>query len=129
MGTVLWGARTAAGSATNNSGYQYINIRRLAIFIEQSLQSGLQWVVFEPNAPPLWASIRLTVNSFLMELWKQGAFQGTKPEQAFFVKCDATTMTQADLDNGRLNLQIGFAPIEPAEFLILTISLFTNPNP
>ncbi len=86
-------------------------------------------VVFEPNAPRLWASIRLTFNSFLMELWKQGALQGSKPEQTFFVKCDATTMTQADLDNGRLNLQIGFAPIEPAEFLILTISLFTNPNP
>lgn len=129
MGTVLWGARTATGSATNNSGYQYINVRRLAIYIEQSVQSGLQWVVFEPNSPPLWASIRLTINSFLTQLWKQGALQGTKPDQSFFVKCDATTITQTDLDNGRINIQIGFAPIKPAEFVIISITLLTDPNP
>jgi uncharacterized protein len=129
IGTVLWGARTTAGASSANSNYQYINVRRLAIYIEQSLQSGLQWVVFEPNSPPLWALIRLTVNSFLMQLWKQGAFQGNKPDQSFFVKCDATTITQTDLDNGRVNVQIGFAPIKPAEFVIISITLLTNPNP
>jgi hypothetical protein len=129
MGTVLWGARTASGASGANSTYQYINVRRLSIYIEQSLQSGLQWVVFEPNNPPLWASIRLTVNSFLMGLWKQGAFHGNTPNQAFFVKCDATTMTQTDIDNGHVNVQVGFAPIKPAEFVIIAITLLTNPNP
>jgi hypothetical protein len=129
IGTVLWGARTTAGASGNNSSYQYINIRRLTIYIEQSIESGLQWVVFEPNNPTLWAAIRLTVNSFLMQLWKQGALQGNKPDQSFFVKCDATTITQTDLDNCRVNVQVGFAPIKPAEFVIITISLLTNPNP
>jgi phage tail sheath protein FI len=129
IGTVLWGARTTAGTSNNNPGYQYINIRRLAIYIEQSIESGLQWVVFEPNNPTLWAAIRLTVNSFLMQLWKQGALHGNKPDQSFFVKCDAITITHTDLDNGRVNVQVGFAPIKPAEFVIITISLLTNPNP
>jgi phage tail sheath protein FI len=129
IGTVLWGARTAAGAANTSSSFQYINIRRLFIYIEQSIQAGLQWAVFEPNNPVLWSSIRLTVNAFLMDLWKQGAFQGSKPDQAFFVKCDATTVTQTDIDNGTINVQVGFAPIRPAEFVLLTITLFAKPKP
>jgi len=128
-GTVLWGARTTAGANTSDSDYKYVNIRRLAIYIEQSLYVGLQWVVFEPNNPTLWASIRLAVSAFLTKLWQQGALQGSQPQQAFFVKCDATTMTQTDVDNSRLNIQIGFAPLRPAEFIILTIGLLTARHP
>jgi hypothetical protein len=128
-GTVVWGARTTAGANTSDSEFQYVNVRRLAIYLEQSLYAGLQWVVFEPNGPALWASIRLAVTSFLMNLWQQGALQGSHSQQAFFVKCDATTMTQSDIDNGRVNIQIGFAPIRPAEFIILTIQLQVEPHP
>jgi uncharacterized protein len=128
-GTVVWGARTTAGGNTNNSGYQYINVRRFAIYLEQSISAGLKWVVFEPNNPTLWASIRLTVGAFLNGLWRQGAFQGTQPQQAFFVKCDATTMTQTDIDNGIVNVQIGFAPLQPAEFIILSIAQLAATNP
>jgi phage tail sheath protein FI len=128
-GTVLWGARTTAGANTSDSDYKYVNIRRFAIYIEQSLTAGLQWVVFEPNTPVLWGSIRLAVGAFLTKLWQQGALQGSQPQQAFFVKCDATTMTQTDIDNGRLNIQIGVAPLRPAEFIILTIGLLTAHHP
>jgi uncharacterized protein len=128
-GTVVWGARTTAGANTSDSDYKYINIRRLAIYIEQSLSTGLQWVVFEPNGPLLWASIRLAVAAFITRLWQQGALQGSQPQQAFFVKCDATTTTQADIDNNRVNIQIGFAPLMPAEFVILAIALLTAPHP
>jgi uncharacterized protein len=128
-GTVVWGARTTAGANTSDSDYKYVNIRRLAMYIEQSLSAGLQWVVFEPNNPPLWASIRLAVSAFMTKLWQQGALQGSQPQQAFFVKCDATTMTQSDIDNGRVNIQVGFAPLRPAEFIILSIGLLTAPHP
>jgi phage tail sheath protein FI len=123
VGTVLWGARTTAGAS--NSDYRYVNVRRLALYLEQSLLDGLQWVVFEPNGPALWASIRLAVDSFLIKLWQQGAFQASKAQQAFFVHCDATTTTQADINNGRVNVEIGFAPLKPAEFILLRISLNT----
>jgi phage tail sheath protein FI len=120
-GTVVWGARTTVGA--NNLDYKYVNVRRLATYIEQSLKSGLQWVVFEPNNPTLWASIRLTASTFLNRLWQQGSFMGTTPQQAYFVKCDATTMTQNDIDNGRINIQIGFAPLKPAEFVLISITM------
>jgi uncharacterized protein len=128
-GTVVWGARTTAGADSNSSAYKYINVRRLTIFIEQSISAGLKWVVFEPNNPALWASIRLTVGSFLTGRWHRGAFQGTQPQQAYFVKCDATTTTQTNIDNGIVNIQIGFAPLQPAEFIILAITQLTAPNP
>ena len=127
IGAVLWGARTTAGAS--NSDFRYVNVRRLALYLEQSLLDGLQWVAFEPAGPALWASIRLAVDSFLLKLWQQGAFQGSKAQQAFFVACDATTTTQADIENGRVNVQIGFAPLKPAEFIILNISLLTAPKP
>ena len=106
--------------------YKYVNVRRLTTYIEQSLESGLQWVVFEPNNPTLWASIRLTVANFLNRLWQQGAFVGSSPQQAYFVKCDATTMTQNDIDNGRINIQIGFAPLQPAEFVRISITMLAR---
>ncbi len=125
-GTVIWGARTTAGA--NNLDYQYVNVRRLSTYIEQSLRSGLQWVVFEPNSPTLWASIRLVSANFLNRLWQQGALAGSKPDQAYFVKCDTTTMTQTDIDNGRINIQIGFAPLQPAEFVIIMITMLAEPR-
>lgn len=126
-GTLLWGARTTAGAS--NSDYRYISVRRLSLYIERSLTAGLKWVVFEPNTPTLWASIRLAIESFLFNLWKQNAFQGNKPQLAYFVKCDATTMTQDDIDNGRVNIQVGFAAVKPAEFLLLNISLLAVQAP
>jgi Bacteriophage tail sheath protein len=97
-------------------------VRRLALFLEESIYSGIQWAVFEPNAEPLWAQIRLNVGTFLHKLFCEGAFQGRTPRDAYFVKCDATTTTQNDIDTGLVNVVIGFAPLKPAEFIILTIS-------
>lgn len=127
IGPVLWGARTTAGAS--NSDYRYVNVRRFALYLEQSLLKGLKSVVFEPNNPNLWAAIRLAIDSFLTKLWQQGAFQGNNAQQAFVVHCDAATNTQADIANGRVNIQIGFAPLKPAEFVVLRISLLTVPNP
>ena len=102
-----------------------VNVRRLLIFIEDSIDRGLQWVVFEPNAEPLWARVVRTVSDFLTVVWRNGALEGTKVEEAFFVKCDRTTMTHNDIDNGRLICVIGVAPVKPAEFVIIRIGLFT----
>ena len=102
-----------------------MNVRRLLIFIEHSLDRGLQWVVFEPNAEPLWARVRRAISNFLTVVWRNGALEGTNPEEAFFVKCDRTTMTQTDNDNGRLICVIGVAPVTPAEFVIIRIGLWT----
>lgn len=126
-GTVVWGARTAAGSNANNSDYKYVNVRRFATYLEKSISEGLAWVVFEPNNEILWASIRLAVNAFMVQLWYKGAFQGTVPQQAFLVKCDATTTTQSDIGNNLVNIVVGFAPIQPAEFVIIQISCLTAP--
>ena len=95
------------------------------IFIEASLNQGLQWVVFEPNAEPLWARVRRTITNFLTTVWRSGALEGTSVDQAFFVKCDRTTMTQDDIDNGRLIVVVGVAPVKPAEFVIVRIGLWT----
>jgi phage tail sheath protein FI len=117
----VWGARCI----TSDTDFKYVPVRRLLIFIEQSIDLGLQWVVFEPNAEPLWARVRQSISNFLTDIWRSGALEGTKPEEAYFVKCDRTTMTQSDIDNGRLICVIGVAPVKPAEFVIIRIGLFT----
>jgi uncharacterized protein len=120
-GNVCWGARTLEGSDALGSEWKYIPIRRLALFIEESLFRGTKWVVFQPNDEPLWAKIRLNVGAFMMRLFRQGAFQGSTPDQAFYVKCDAETTTQADRNLGIVNIEVGFAPLKPAEFVIIRI--------
>ena len=120
-GPLCWGARTLDGADQLASEWKYIPIRRLALFIEESLYRGTKWVVFEPNDEPLWALIRLNVGVFMNGLFRQGAFQGSTPQQAYFVKCDAETTTQADRNLGIVNIQVGFAPLKPAEFVVLTI--------
>ena len=101
-------------------------MRRLALYIEASLYQGTQWVVFEPNDEPLWSQIRLNVGTFMQNLFKQGAFQGSTPKSAYFVKCDSDTTTQADIDLGVVNILVGFAPLKPAEFVILQIQQIAN---
>jgi phage tail sheath protein FI len=123
---VLWGARTLAGADALASQWKYVPVRRTALFLESSLYQGLQWVVFEPNDSPLWSAIRLNVGSFMQALFLQGAFQGTTPDQAYFVKCDGETTTQADIDNGIVNILVGFAPLQPAEFVVIQIEQLTG---
>jgi phage tail sheath protein FI len=120
-GFVNWGARTLGGSDDIGSEWKYIPVRRLALFLEESLYRGLKWAVFEPNDEPLWAQIRLNVNAFMMSLFRRGAFQGSTPDQAFFVKCDGETTTQDDRNKGIVNVEVGFAPLKPAEFVVITI--------
>lgn len=118
-GIVNWGARTMDGDDDFGSEYKYIPIRRLALFMEESLYRGLKWVVFEPNDEPLWAQIRLNVGAFMHNLFRQGAFQGATPRDAYFVKCDSSTTTQNDRNLGIVNIVVGFAPLKPAEFVVL----------
>ena len=120
-GIVNWGARTLDGSDDIGSEWKYIPIRRLALFLEESLFRGTKWVVFEPNDEPLWASIRMNLNAFMMSLFRQGAFQGSTPDKAFYVKCDAETTTQNDRNLGIVNIEVGFAPLKPAEFVVIKI--------
>ncbi len=120
-GIVNWGARTLDGSDDFGSEWKYIPIRRMALFLEESLFRGTKWVVFEPNDEPLWAKIRLNLNAFMMSLFRQGAFQGSTPDKAFFVKCDGETTTQNDRNLGIVNIEVGFAPLKPAEFVIIKI--------
>jgi len=120
-GTVVWGARTLQGHDERGSEWKYIPVRRLALFIEESLFRGTQWVVFEPNDEPLWAQIRLNLGSFMQGLFRQGAFQGRTPREAYFVKCDRETTTQDDINRGIVNIVVGFAPLKPAEFVIIKI--------
>jgi phage tail sheath protein FI len=120
-GRVVWGARTLRGADQLADEYKYIPIRRLALFIEESLYRGTQWVVFEPNDDPLWAQIRLNVGAFMHNLFRQGAFQGKTPREAYFVKCDKETTTQNDINLGIVNVIVGFAPLKPAEFVIIKI--------
>ncbi|MEM8958254.1 MAG: phage tail sheath C-terminal domain-containing protein [Pseudomonadota bacterium] len=120
-GSVIWGARTLDGADARASEWRYVPVRRLALFIENSLQRGLQWVVFEPNDEPLWANVRLSVNAFMSQLHRQGAFQGASARDAYLVKCDSETTTQADINLGILNIYVGFAPVRPAEFIVLRI--------
>lgn len=117
-GIRVWGAR----NMILDSLWKYINVRRLFIFLEESIDEGTQWVVFEPNNEKLWDRVRQTITQFLTRVWRDGALMGTTPEQAFFVKVDRTTMTQDDIDNGRLIVMIGVAPVKPAEFVIFRIA-------
>ncbi len=117
-GIRVWGARTISSDTL----WKYINVRRLFIYIEESIEKGTQWVVFEPNNEKLWARVVATITQFLTGVWRDGALMGTKPEEAFFVKCDRSTMTQDDIDNGRLICVIGIAPTKPAEFVIFRIA-------
>lgn len=121
VGHVVWGARTLEGADVLASEWKYVPVRRLALFIEESLYRGTQWVVFEPNDEPLWAQIRLNVGTFMQDLFRQGAFQGTSPREAYFVKCDKETTTQSDIDKGIVNILVGFAPLKPAEFVVIKI--------
>jgi phage tail sheath protein FI len=120
-GHVVWGARTLRGADQLADEYKYVPVRRLALYVEESLFRGLQWVVFEPNDEPLWAQIRLNVGTFLHDLFRQGAFQGSTPREAYLVKCDRETTTQSDINLGRVNIVVGFAPLKPAEFVIIKI--------
>ena len=120
-GTIVWGARTLQGSNDRGSEWKYIPVRRLALYIEESLYRGTQWVVFEPNDEPLWSQIRLNVGAFMNGLFRQGAFQGTTPKDAYFVKCDRETNPQNDIDRGVVNIIVGFAPLKPAEFVVIKL--------
>jgi phage tail sheath protein FI len=120
-GNVVWGARTLQGADALASEWKYVPVRRLAYFLEESLYRGTQWVVFEPNDEPLWAQIRLNVGAFMHNLFRQGAFQGQTPQEAYFVKCDKDTTTQNDINLGIVNIVVGFAPLKPAEFVIIQI--------
>ena len=118
---ICWGARTLEGADVQASEWKYIPVRRLTLFLEESLYRGTKWVVFEPNDEPLWAQIRLNVGAFMHTLFRQGAFQGTSPREAYLVKCDRETTTQNDIDSGIVNIVVGFAPLKPAEFVIIKI--------
>jgi hypothetical protein len=119
VGRVVWGSRTLQGADRLASEWKYIPVRRLTLFLEESLYRGTQWVVFEPNDEPLWSQIRLNIGAFMNNLFRQGAFQGKSPREAYFVKCDKETTTQNDIDLGIVNIIVGFAPLKPAEFVII----------
>lgn len=123
-GIVLWGGRTLS----SDPEYKYISVRRMAIMMRVSIYNGIQWTVFEPNDAELWSQIRLNINSYMMTLFRQGAFQGSTPSQAYFVKCDGETTTQADIDLGIVNVLVGFAPLKPAEFVVVKISQKAGQN-
>jgi hypothetical protein len=119
VGPVVWGARTLAADPE----WKYVSVRRTALYLEHSLEEGLRWAVFEPNDEPLWARVRATVDTFLHAEFRRGAFQGATPAEAYFLRCDPTSMTQDDVDQGRLVVLVGFAPLKPAEFVIIRIGL------
>jgi phage tail sheath protein FI len=121
-GYLVWGARTIS----QDSLWKYVNVRRLCMNIEESIYMGTQWTVFEPDNETLWARMTATVNNFLYQMWKNQVLQGSKPEEAYFVKCDRTTMTQSDIDNGLLICLFGVSPMKPAEFIALRVSHQTN---
>jgi phage tail sheath protein FI len=120
--TIVWGARTLVGADQLSSQWKYVPVRRTALFVEETLYQGLKWVVFEPNDEPLWASIRLNITAFMTGLFRQGAFQGRTPREAFLVKCDRETNPQEDINRSIVNILVGFAPLKPAEFVIIKIS-------
>ncbi len=129
IGNVSWGARTLDGADVIASEWKYIPVRRLALFLEESLFRGTKFAVFEPNDEPLWAQIRLNVGAFMQSLFRQGAFQGSTPKEAYLVKCDKDTTTQADINLGIVNIVVGFAPLKPAEFVILQIQQLAGQIP
>jgi phage tail sheath protein FI len=117
QGIVVWGARTLS----SDPEWRYVNVRRFALFLERSISEGTRWAVFEPNGEQLWTEVRRRVEAFMLTLFQQGAFEATRAEDAYFVRCDRTTMTHDDIDNGRLVVVIGFAPIRPAEFVVVRV--------
>jgi len=121
-GLRVFGAR----ALTSDSEWKYVNVRRLLIFLERSIQVGTEWAVFEPNDSRLWAKVRQSISEFLTRCWRDGALMGTKVQEAFFVKCDSSTMTQEDIDKGRLICIVGVAPVRPAEFVIIRIGQWTG---
>ena len=123
---VIWGARTLIGAENLSSEWKYLPVRRFALYIEESLYRGTKWIVFEPNDEPLWSQIRLNIGTFMYNLFRQGALQGLTPKEAYFVKCDKETTTQDDIDRGAVNILVGFAPMKPAEFVILKIQLIAG---
>ena len=125
-GRLVWGSRTLEGADQLASEWKYISVRRTALFIEESLFRGTKWVVFEPNDEPLWAQIRLNIGAFMNNLFRQGAFQGTTPKEAYLVKCDKETTTQNDINQGIVNILVGFAPLKPAEFVFIKIQQLTG---
>ena len=125
VGTAIWGSRTLRGGVQTGDEYRYVSVRRLALFIEDSLDRGLTWAVFEPNDPALWARIRSTVSAFLDGLFRQGAFQGATAREAYLVTCDAETTSLADIEAGVVTVMVGFAPVKPAEFVVVTLRVRT----
>jgi len=125
-GRLVWGARTLRGADQLASEWKYLPVRRTALFLEESLFRSSQWVVFEPNDEPLWAQIRLNFGAFMQNLFRQGAFQGRSPREAYFVKCDRETTTQNDIDLGIVNIVVGFAPLKPAEFVVIKLQQITG---
>jgi len=121
LGIVNWGARTLVGHDQSASEWKYISTRRLALFIEESIIRGTGWVVYEPNDEPLWARLRAGIENFMEGLWRAGAFPSPTAKSAYFVKCDPETTTTADIQQGHVNMLVGFAPLKPAEFIILKI--------
>jgi len=122
IGTVVFGARTLVTENPAFEQWRYVPVRRMALFIEQTLYNNLGWVVFEPNDEPLWAAIRTSINDFMLSLFGQGAFQGATPREAFRVVCDSTTTTQTDINRGIVNILVAFAPLKPAEFVVVKIA-------
>ena len=120
-GTVIWGARTVGGTGAREQ-WRYVPVRRMALFLEQTLLRNLGWVVFEPNDEPLWTAIRISVESFMLSLFRQGAFEGSTPSRAFIVQCDHSTTTDDDIAQGRVNIIVGFRPLKPAEFVVIKIA-------
>jgi len=120
-GVICGGARTLEGAGARGSDWTYIPVRRLALFLEKSIDTGTSWAVFEPNAEPLWAELRTSVSEFMNGLFRQGAFKGGSPGEAYLVKCDQTTTSPDDVKQGVVNIVVGFAPLKPAEFVILKI--------
>jgi uncharacterized protein len=121
-GTVVWGARTRAG--LGEAEWKYVNVRRTALFLEESIRRGLEWAVFEPNEHTLWARVRSQVDGFLHGIYRQGAFPGNRAQDAYFVRCGLDTMSEDDIEQGRLIVLVGIAPLRPGEFVILRIGLW-----
>lgn len=126
IGHVVWGARTLEGADALASEWKYVPVRRLALFLEETLYRGTQWVVFEPNDEPLWAQIRLNLGAFMHSLFIEGAFQGSTPREAYYVRCSRETTTQTDIDKGVVNIEVGFAPLKPAEFVVIKFQQMTQ---
>ncbi len=117
-GILVWGARTLS----SNPEFKYVNVQRLMIYLEQSISNGTQWAIFEPNNQATWTRAKVAVETFLYSCWQTGMLMGKKPQEAYFARCDRTTMTQSDIDNGKLIIQVGVAPVKPAEFMIFRVS-------